>query len=144
MKIVICGSMAFAKSMLEAKNKLEALGHKVIVPEFTETYATNKNWQKRAKGPGTMIGAQRKIANDLIRKHYHEIVGGDAILVINKNKRGIKNYIGGNSFLEMGFAYILGKKIFVLNPLPEELTLIYQELVAMEPTIINGNLAKIK
>lgn len=144
MKIIICGSMAFAQDMLDAKDKLLTYGHQVVVPEFTETYVTNKEWQKKAKSPGTMIGAQRKIDNDLIRKHHAEIAQGDAILVINKDKRGIKNYIGGNSFLEIGFAYVLGKKIFVLNPLPEDLTLIYQELVAMQPIIISGDLKKIK
>ncbi len=91
-----------------------------------------------------MIGAQRKIDHDLIRKYYNEIVQGDAILVINKDKKDVKNYIGGNSFLEMGFAYVLGKKIFVLNPLPKDLALIYQELIAMQPIIISGDFKKIK
>ena len=64
--------------------------------------------------------------------------------MINKDKNGIKNYIGGNSFLEMGFAYVLGKKIYVLNPLPEELPIFYQELVAMQPIVLDGDLSKIK
>lgn len=144
MRIIICGSMAFAQDMLDAKDKLQTQGHQVVVPEFTETYVANKEWQKKAKGPGTMIGAQRKIDHNLIRKYYNEIVQGDAILVINKDKKDVKNYIGGNSFLEMGFAYVLGKKIFVLNSLPKDLTLIYQELIAMQPIIISGDFKKIK
>ncbi len=144
MKIVICGSMAFAQDMLDIQEALVKKGHQVIVPVFTKTYVTNSEWRNKAQGPGTMIGAQRKIDNDLIKKHYWEIKSGDAILVINKEKIGIKGYIGGNSFLEMGFAYISGKKIFVLNSLPKELRLIYQELIAMQPIILNGNLAKIK
>ena len=136
--------MAFAKEMLEFKEKLEKKGHLVIVPEFTKRYATDPKWQKKAKGWGTMIGAQRKISHNLIKKHYDEIVKSDGILVINKDKNRIKNYIGGNSFLEMGFAYVLGKKIFVLNSLPKQLGLIYQELMALEPIILNGSLSKIK
>jgi len=136
--------MVFAQDMLDARDKLQTLGHQVVLPEFTEIYVTDKEWQIRVQDPGSMIGAQRKIDYDLIRKYYHEIVQGDAILVINRDKRGIKNYIGGNSFLEMGFAYVLGKKTFVLNPLPKDLTLIYQELIAMQPIIINGNFKKIK
>ena len=68
-----------------------------------------------------------------------EIAGADAILVINNEKNGIKNYIGGNTFLEMGFAHILGKKIYCLNSLPEEQSHIYQELVALQPIIINND-----
>lgn len=144
MKIVICGSMAFAQDMLDTQKILVKKGHQVITPVFTKIYATNSEWRNKAQGPGTIIGAQRKIDNNLIKKHYWEIKSGDAILLINKEKTGIKGYIGGNSFLEMGFAYILGKKIFVLNPLPKELKLIYQELVAMQPIILNGDLSKIK
>ncbi|MFH1407431.1 MAG: hypothetical protein ABIJ36_03090 [Patescibacteria group bacterium] len=97
-----------------------------------------------AKGWGTVEGAKKKMDNDLIKKHYREIKEGDAILVINKDKNGIKNYIGGNSFLEMGFAHILNKKIFVLNDIPENLPIFYQELVAMQPTSLYGDLNKIK
>jgi len=61
---------------------------------------------------------------------------------VNYDKRGIKNYIGGNSFLEMGFAHILQKKIFLLNGIPE---IIYSdEIKAMQPTVLNGDLSKIK
>lgn len=90
---------------------------------------------------GNSRGSQEK---DLINKHYREVGTSDAILVINKDKNGIKNYIGGNSFLEMGFAYVLGKKIYVLNPLPEKLLIFYQELVAMRPIVLDGDLTKIK
>ncbi len=66
----------------------------------------------------------------------------DCVLIVNQEKRGVKNYIGGNTFLEMGYAFALGKPIFVLNPLPE---LPYiTEMNGMQPVIINGNLTKIK
>jgi len=63
-------------------------------------------------------------------------------LVANYNKREIQNYIGGNSFLEMGFAHILRKKIFLLNEIPE---MIYSdEIKAMQPIILNGILSDVK
>ncbi|HOK35473.1 MAG TPA: hypothetical protein PLL80_01600 [Candidatus Pacearchaeota archaeon] len=37
----------------------------------------------------------------------------DAILVVNIDKKGIKNYIGGNAFLEIGFTHILDKRILI-------------------------------
>ena len=142
MKIAICGSMAFAQEMLDVKVSLEKNSHKVILPEGTEEYTKGK-LKKIASKRGSLEGAKRKINNNLIKKHYYKIQESDAILVINKEKNGIKNYIGGNSFLEMGFAYILNKKIYVLNQLPKNL-LFYQELVAMKPIVLNGHLDAIK
>lgn len=37
------------------------------------------------------------------------ICGSDAILVLNYDKKGIKNYIGGNTLMEMGFAHVHDK-----------------------------------
>ena len=143
MKIVICGSMAFAQEMLDAKVSLEKNGHRVVLPEGTEKYAKGK-LKKLAGKSGALEGAKRKINNNLIKKHYYKIQKSDAILVINKEKKGINNYIGGNSFLEMGFAHILNKKIYVLNQLPKGFLVFYQELVAMKPTVLNGDLDAIK
>jgi len=42
------------------------------------------------------------------------------------------------AFLEIAFAYVLNKKIFLLNPIPE---LAYtDEIIAMQPIIINNDL----
>jgi predicted RNA-binding protein with PUA domain len=63
-------------------------------------------------------------------------------LIVNIDKKDICNYIGGNTFLEMGFAHILNKKIFLLNEIPE---MIYtDEILAMQPIALNGDLSKIK
>jgi len=62
----------------------------------------------------------------------------DAIIVINVDKNGIKNYIGGNTFLEMGFAYVLDKKLFLLNDIPK--VNYKDEIVALKPIILNGNI----
>ena len=65
------------------------------------------------------------------------------MLVVNLDKHGIKNYIGGNTFLEIGFAHVLYQKIFMLNPIPD--ILYYKtEIEAMNPTIINGDLSQIE
>ena len=61
---------------------------------------------------------------------------------MNTDKDGKSNYIGGNTFLEMGFAHVLGKSIYVLNPLPE--VSYRDELDAMKPVVLNGDLNLIK
>jgi len=51
---------------------------------------------------------------DVVSRRYYEIIKEcDAILVLNLEKNKIKNYIGGNTFLEMGFAHVLNKKIYL-------------------------------
>jgi len=145
MKIVICGSMAFSQKMIDVAKILKEKHYLVVLPEGVEEYIGGQWEKKLASGwnPG-IEGAKKKMEKNLIRKYYQEISECDAILAINQDKHNIKNYIGGNTFLEMGFAHVLNKKIFVLNPLPEKLNLIYQELVAMRPIIINGDLKMIK
>ncbi len=133
MKITICGSMAFAKEMLEIKRKLESQNHTVIVPTNTDKYAdgiidVENKWEKNKL--------------DVIRVYFEEIKKTDAILVINKDKNNIKNYVGGNSLIEIAFAHVLNKKIFLLNPVPQ---INYSdEIEAMNPVIINNDLSKIE
>jgi len=136
MKITICGSMAFAKEMLDTKNQLEKLGHICFIPESTDNYAEGK--MEKVSGSES---AERKIANNFIRKHYELITNSDAILVLNYDKKGVKNYIGGNSLMEMGFAHVHNKKVFLLNPVPY---LSYSdEISAMTNMVLNGDLNKI-
>lgn len=136
MKITICGSMSFAQDMLVVQKHLEGAGHSCHLPEGVEEYA------RGAAKEGGSEGARRKIEKDLIRRHYELIQDSDAILVLNYEKRGIKNYIGGNALLEMGFAHILNKKIYLLHDIPE-MEFIKQEIEAMNPIVLNGDLASI-
>jgi len=54
----------------------------------------------------------------------------------------VKNYVGGNTLMEIGFAHILNQKIFMLNPIPE-MPYCKSEIEAVKPIIINGDLKKI-
>lgn len=144
-KIVICGSMRFAEDILVANKKLEENDWQVVMPWGIEDFLPGADFltQREDSGWEPMEGAKRKIEHDLIKAYHNEIETSDAILVINKEKNGIENYIGGNTFLEMGFAHCLGKKIYCLNPLNPEQKVFYQESVAFEPIIINEDLTKI-
>ena len=128
--------MAFAKEMVNAKHQLEQRGHVVFIPEGTYHYTNGEIDKKIVSGSE---GAKRKIANDLIRKHCQFIDNSDAILVLNYEKNGVSNYIGGNSFLEIGYAHIINKKIFLMNEIPE-IELFRQEIEAVQPIVIYGNL----
>ena len=137
MKIVICGSMTACREMLGIGNKLRESGHEVVLPDFTEEYAELSSQSEMHEE-----SARNKIEHDLIRGYFEEIKRSDAVLICNFDKNGVKNYIGGNTFLEMGFAHVLRKKIFLLNPIPE--SSYRDELIAMGPVVLEGDLEKIK
>jgi nucleoside 2-deoxyribosyltransferase len=134
-KIVIIGSMSFFDEMKKLKSELEKKSFEVEIP-FFDTKANYKLWD-------TGEAIKVKLRNDALKNNFEFVKRNDCVLVFNKNeKNGIKNYVGGNTFLEMGFAYILNKKIFLLNDIPN---ISYEsEIVAMKPIILNGNLDLIK
>jgi len=126
--------MKFWDQVKKIVDELEKLGHELYLPVF------HKNVDFWKASPEFRANLKKK--DNLIKKHYEKIKNSDAILVANFDKGEIKGYIGGNSFLEMGFAYILGKKIYLLNPIPQ---MHYRaEIMAMEPIIIKGDLTKIR
>jgi len=134
MKIAICASMVFAERMLETKRELGNLGHEVFVSDFVDSYVG-----KEEKEDLTLFHKNEK---DAIRRFWHKIRESDAILVLNYDRRGICNYIGGNTLMEIGFAHVLGKKIFLMNPVPD---IVYykSEIEAVRPVVINGDLSGI-
>lgn len=142
MKIAICSSIDFAYEIKEIVDKLEKMGHIVELPLTAKKILNGElTMEKFQSEKSNGNGAERKINNDVIRQYFNEINNSTAILVANYTKKGIENYIGGNTFLEMGFAYVLNKKIFLLNQIPE---IGYkEEIEAMQPIIINGDLARI-
>ena len=137
MKIIICGSMSSAAQMLDAEKELLQDNHEVVLPKHTKEYAEKVLAEETAHE-----STKNKIEHDLIRDYFEKIKNADAVLIVNVDKKGIHNYIGGNSFLEMGFAHILNKPIFILNQIPE---MIYtDEILAMQPVVLNGDLLKIQ
>jgi len=137
MKIAICTSFSFIKDAMIIKTELEKIGHSVFIPHNAELYI-NGTLPPETREKST----ENKIKDDLIRKYFDIIKGSDAVLAINKDKYDVKNYVGGNTFLELGFAHILNKKIFLLNPVPKDM-LYSDEILAMEHTVINNDLTKI-
>lgn len=136
MKIAICGSMSASKDMVDAEKELSGLGYGVVLPKRVSEYAEGALQQETRQE-----STENKIKFDRIRKYFEEIKSCDVLLVVNPEKNGIKDYIGGNSFLEMGFAHILNKKIFLLYGVPE---LMYtDEIKAMQPVALGGDLSKI-
>ena len=127
MKITICGSMKFSAEMLEIKSALEDLGIQVNTPGNIENYANGtidaeNKWEKQE--------------HDVIKAHYKKILSSDAIVVANYPKNGVNGYIGGNSLIEMAFAHVNNKKIYLMFPGAESLPY-YDEICVLTHTVVN-------
>lgn len=135
MTITICGSMRFAKEMDMWKQKLTEKGFEVHIPGGFD------NLQGYKEAGDTQEATKMKIENDYINSHYKFIKQSEAILVLNYEKDGIPNYIGGNSLMEIGFAFTQNRDIFLLNPAPEQSYT--AEINAMQPIVINDDVQNI-
>jgi hypothetical protein len=126
--VTVCGSMAHKAKWLQVVEILRARGLIVATPDLSE----NTDWSSLSD---TQI-VKRK--GWLIRRHLANIASTKTVLICNYKKNDTENYIGSNSFLEMGAAFIYGKPLYVLNNIPEQDN--REEILALEPIVLNGNL----
>src|SRR3989344_1973029 len=136
MKIGIIGSMQFTERMVEARDELIKQGHDAFVTNLADPFIGKTDEEKEE------IKIHQKNNLDAIREFWRLMQGADAVLVMNFDKHGVKNYIGGNTLMEIGFAHVLDQKIFLYNPIPE-IPYYKSEIEAVRPVIINGDLSKI-
>ena len=136
MKIIICGSITAADEILAVQKTLEGRGYEVEIPEGVKDPGLRSRTEVSNEEKAT-----DKIKRDLIRTYFAKIKSGDAVLVVNPDKKGVHGYIGGNTLIEMAFAHVLRKKLYVLHPLPK---MTYSaEIAAMQPEVINEDLSRI-
>src|SRR6056297_2488205 len=120
MKITICSGVVFSEESIKVKNELEKKGWEVNI-----TYFTNKNINgelslddylaTKEKEGDSLLRAAEEV--DMIKRYWNYIKESVAILVLNLEKKGIKNYIGGSTLMEMGFAYGHEKQVYLYNPI---------------------------
>lgn len=134
-KIMIGGSMSFAKEMKKAKGILEELGFEAYVPLDTDHVtkdAAKKYDMNFLKGLGVGRGDAELVAKS------------DAFLVLNYEKHGIKGYIGPGAYRDLSVAWWLRKKIFFLYPYDEKQNNHKYEMIGFSPVILDGKIEKIK
>ena len=137
MRIAVCGSLTFHTELRVAARTLESLGHTSIVPKSLALI--EENGYTKPETVSERLAAEDRY--DFIREHFKNIEASDAIVVVNPEKNGTKGYIGGNTFLEMGLAFYLGKPIYLMYAIPH---LGYElELASMRPIVLHGDLSKI-
>ena len=109
MKIGVIGSMQYTEKMLEIRDELIKLGHNAFITDLHKPFIGKTDEEKEE------IKLHQKNNMDAIREFWRAMQGADAVLVANYDKHGIKNYIGGNTLMEIGFAHVLDQKIYLMN-----------------------------
>lgn len=136
MKIFLICSKRFYPRVPEIQKELETKGHAITLPNsYDDSLA-----EVRYKELGTEEHAKWKA--DMLRHSTSVIDRVDAVLVLNFEKEGVKDYIGGATFLEMYDAFKAGRKIFLFNTIPEGI--LRDEIVGFSPIVINGDLSRIQ
>jgi len=109
--ITLCGSMRLLPQFDYWKRKLKRAGYRVFAPTLV-------NYRVRCRSRETALRVKRREN----RKHFEKIKRSDAILVLNYSRRKSPNYIGGSTFGEIAVAFSMGKRIFLVNPIPRDST----------------------
>lgn len=144
MKIALCSSTTFYDELSEVQVALEKLNHTALHPIDTAANM-DKSLAEKYKDATHKTDRSlesRHIKNQLMRSHLIAIKDSDAVLIYNQTKNEVAGYIGGNVFLEMGFAFAYGKKIYLWNNMPED-SPFYDEISGMLPTVIHQDPTKI-
>jgi hypothetical protein len=136
MKIFLVGSKYNFDKIPPIREKLEQAGHVITVPSGFADPFKELEMQKLEKEE------YLEFKDRMLKEQGKRVEANDAILVLNFDKNGQANYIGGATFLEVFKAWDLGKKIFFFNDLPNGI--LHDELVGMNPLVIKGDLSLVK
>jgi hypothetical protein len=143
MKIItICSSANFYKQVVVVQEELEKLGYTVLIPAtaIKMKQSGDFNVEHYKTWFGDANDYHKKTA--LMRGHFDEVNKGDIILVLNYEKHGVENYIGGNVLMEMALAFYQNKPIFVMNDIPSESSFL-EEIIGLGAIPLHGNLAEL-
>lgn len=140
--ITICSSANFYKQVGELQEELEKQGLTAIIPAMATKMKENgdfdvSHYKTWFADPNDY---HKKAA--LMRGHFDEVAKADAILVVNNEKHGVANYIGGNVLMEMALAFYQRKPIFILNEIPEDSSFA-EEIKGFEPVVLRGDASQL-
>ena len=136
MKLMICASKYCYKYIPKVKDELEGMGHTVTLPNCYE----DPMLEERIKEEGNK-GNFLKFKRRMFEEQEEKIRANDGVVVLNYEKNGQPNYVGGSTFLEMFKAFELDKKIYLMNPSPDNI--LKDEIEGMNPVVLNGDVSKI-
>lgn len=136
MKIFITASKNAYDQVASIKKQLELAGHTVTPPNGYDEPDKENAVQQLSPAQYSDWKAE------MIREDGRIVAAHDAVLVLNFDKHGQSNYIGGATFLEMFTAFDLGKKLYLYNPIPDGM--LTDEIIGLQPIVIHQDLSSIQ
>jgi hypothetical protein len=125
--VVICGSMKNIDRMTKIGAALKSAGLDVITPVPDKPAGT---WS---------VEMSNTMKREAARRHMGYIRNGAtaAILVVNVDRHGVRNYVGPNSFAEISVAFADDRRVFLLKGMPKNYE---DELAAWGVECLHGDL----
>ncbi len=136
--ITICSSANFYEQVVKLQEELEKQGLTALVPNMATTMKESGDYDVSHYKTWFADPNDYHKKAALMRGHFDRVAEADAILVVNNEKRGTSNYIGGNVLMEMALAFYLHKPIFILNEIPEESSFA-EEIKGFQPVVLHGD-----
>lgn len=137
-KITICSSADFYRQAVDLQDKLERAGFAVLLPDTAEKMKQTGDFDVSHYKTWFDNDADYHKKAKLMRDHFDKVAAGDVVLVLNFEKRGAANYIGGNVLMEMSLAFYLKKPIVIYNDIPSDSPFL-EEILGMSPIAVQGN-----
>jgi hypothetical protein len=137
--VTICSSANFYQQAVDIQAAIENRGFACIIPQTAEKMKASGDFD--VSHYKTWFGDAKDYPKKatLMRDHFNEVYKGDVALVLNFEKHGEANYIGGNVLMEMALAFYFNKPIFIYNEIPERSKFL-EEILGMQPTVLHGQL----
>jgi hypothetical protein len=137
-KIMICCSANFYDKVKEISDYLLKQKYEIVYP----------NGYDEIRNYGNTLQEKSDVKKSLYLESREKIKTVDEIIVLNYNKTKnnvvFKNYIGPATFLEMYETFIENKIIYLLNEMPDESNIFYDDIKIMMPKLLHGNIKNIK
>jgi hypothetical protein len=135
MKIYLTASKNSFDKVASVKSALEELGHIITPPNGFATPELESTTRNLSPEEYSNWKAE------MIREDGRIVESNDAVLVLNFEKHGQQNYVGGATFLEMFKAFDSGKKLYLYNPIPGGM--LSDEIIGLQALVIDGDLERI-
>lgn len=137
--VTICASINFYEQVVKIRNQLVEMGYEVLIPLVAEQMAEQNNYDVATFKPRVEEEAGKHRKTELMHLHMEKVAKGDICLVVNNEKHGVPNYIGGNVLMEMSLAFHQRKPIVLLNEIPTE-SVYLEEIIGMQPIVLHGKI----
>jgi hypothetical protein len=140
--ITLCSSASMYQKLTEIEKKLLKMEFKVEVPISARKMEESGDFNMKGKKVWMEDPNQFYKKTALMDAHFKKVEEGDAILVVNLDKNGVKGYIGGNVLMEMTLAYYLKKPIYVWKNIEKDHPF-YEEVLGIKAIFLNEDLGEI-